>query len=275
MIVTPLWQKTLRVLAILVVAAIVGLPFYWLVISALKSPIEVALYPPTWFPSTIRPQNAGDAMAVLTLNALVNSAIFAVAVTALQLILTMTTGFAIAKMPFPGRRALLWVFIITLFVPFQVLLIPTFLIVRDLNWIDTWQGLVLPVVAQTSFGVFVFRQFYIELSDELLDAARIDGASWGQVFVMIVVPISRPAIAAYVSITILTAWNMYIWPLVVTTTIDLRVLPVALSAMMTQRAQITPNVAMMGVLITTLPIIVIFVLLQRYFINGLVGGIKE
>lgn len=275
MIVTPLWQKALRVLAILMVAAIVGLPFYWLVISALKSPTEIALYPPTWFPSAVRPQNVGDAMAVLTLNALVNSAIFAVAVTALQLVLTMTTGFAIAKMPFPGRRALLWVFVITLFVPFQVLLIPTFLIVRDLNWIDTWQGLVLPVVAQTSFGVFVFRQFYIELSDELLDAARIDGASWGQVFVLVAVPISRPAIAAYVSITVLTAWNMYIWPLVATTTIDLRVLPVALSAMMTQRAQITPNVAMMGVLITTLPIIVIFVFLQRYFINGLVGGIKE
>jgi len=275
MIVTPLWQRALRALAILLVAAIVGLPFYWLVISALKSPTEIAFYPPTWFPSAVRPQNVGDAMAVLTLNALVNSAIFAVAVTALQLVLTMTTGFAIAKMPFPGRRALLWVFIITLFVPFQVLLIPTFLIVRDLNWIDTWQGLVLPVVAQTSFGVFVFRQFYIELSDELLDAARIDGASWGQVFVLVAVPISRPAIAAYVSITVLTAWNMYIWPLVATTTIDLRVLPVALSAMMTQRAQITPNVAMMGVLITTLPIIVIFVFLQRYFINGLVGGIKE
>lgn len=275
MIVTPLWQKLLRLAGIVLVAVLVGFPFYWLAISALKTPTEVALYPPTWFPSSVRPENAADAMAVLTLNALVNSAIFAVSVTALQLLISMTTGFAIAKMPFPGRRAALWLFIITLFVPFQVLLIPTFLIVRNLNWIDTWQGLVLPVVAQTSFGVFVFRQFYAGFSDELLDAARIDGANWGQLFVLIVVPISGPAIAAYVSITILTAWNMYIWPLVATTTIDLRVLPVALSAMMTQRAQITPNVAMMGVLITTLPIIVIFVLLQRYFVNGLVGGIKE
>lgn len=275
MIVTPVWAKTMRLLGVLLAAAVVGLPFYWLAISALKTPTEIATYPPTWFPSAVRAENIPDAMSVLTWNALVNSAIFAVSVTALQLVLTMTTGFAIAKMPFPGRRALLWIFIITLFVPFQVLLIPTFLIVRDLNWIDTWQGLVLPVVAQTSFGVFVFRQFYVELSDELLDAARIDGASWGQLFVLIVVPISRPAIAAYVSITILTAWNMYIWPLVATTTIDLRVLPVALSAMMTQRAQITPNIAMMGVLLTTLPILVIFIFLQRYFVNGLVGGVKE
>ena len=275
MAVIPLWQRLLRTVTILVVAAIIGFPFYWLAINALKTPTEVALYPPTWFPSSIRTQNAADAMAVLTVNALINSAIFALSVTALQLLISMTTGFAIAKMQFPGRRALLLVFIITLFVPFQVLLIPTFLIVRDMNWIDTWQGLVLPVVAQTSFGVFVFRQFYAGISDELLDAALMDGANWGQLFVLIVIPISGPAIAAYVSITILTAWNMYIWPLVATTTIDLRVLPVALSAMMTQRAQITPNVAMMGVLITTVPIVVIFVFLQRYFINGLVGSIKE
>ena len=275
MAVTPLWQRLLRTGTILVVAVIIGFPFYWLAINALKTPTEVALYPPTWFPSSIRTQNAADAMTVLTVNALINSAIFALSVTVLQLLISMTTGFAIAKMRFPGRRALLLVFIITLFVPFQVLLIPTFLIVRDLNWIDTWQGLVLPIVAQTSFGVFVFRQFYAGISDELLDAARMDGANWGQLFVLIVIPISGPAIAAYVSITILTAWNMYIWPLVATTTIDLRVLPVALSAMMTQRAQITPNVAMMGVLITTMPIVVIFVFLQRYFINGLVGGIKE
>ena len=275
MIVTPLWQKLLRMFGILAAGALIGLPFYWLAISAIKTPVEIAAYPPTWFPATLRPQNAQDAVAVLTVNALINSAIFAISVTALQLIVTITSGFALAKMPFPGRRALLWLFIATLFLPFQVLLIPTFLIVRDLNWIDTWPGLVLPVVAQTSFGVFVFRQFYTDLSDELLDAARIDGASWGQLFVLIVVPISGPAIAAYTSITVLTAWNMYIWPLVATTTIDLRVLPVVLSAMMTDRAQITPNIAMMAVLLTTLPIIVIFVALQRYFVNGLVGGIKE
>jgi ABC-type glycerol-3-phosphate transport system permease component len=274
-VVVPIWQRGIRIAGILLIAALVGLPFYWLIISAVKTPIEVVAYPPTWFPSTFRSENVEEAVAVLTVNALFNSIIFTASVTMLQLMLCITTGFAIAKMPFPGRRALLWVFIITLFLPFHVLLIPTFLIIRQLNWIDTWPGVVLPVVAQTSFGVFVFRQFYVDLSDELLDAARIDGANWGQMFTLIVVPMSGPAIAAYVSITVLTAWNMYIWPLVSTTTIDLRVLPVALSAMITQRAQITPNVAMMGVLITTLPILAIFVFLQRYFINGLVGGVKE
>jgi ABC-type glycerol-3-phosphate transport system permease component len=113
------------------------------------------------------------------------------------------------------------------------------------------------------------------LPDELLDAARMDGANWGQMFVTIAIPLAGPAIAPYTSVTVLTAWNMYIWPLVATTDLNMRVLPIALSALVTQRAQITPNVAMMGVLISTLPIIVIFVFLQRYFVSGLVGGIKE
>lgn len=275
MIVSSAWRRATRIFAVLAAGAVIGLPFYWMAISALKTPGEVVAYPPTWFPTEFRWQNIPDAMALLTLKALINSAIFSISVTLLQLVLVITTGFAIAKMPFRGRRALLWMFIITLFVPFHVLLIPTFLIIRDLDWIDTWQGLVLPVVAQTSFGVFVFRQFYVDLPDELLDAARMDGANWGQIFVSVVLPLSGPAIAAYVSVTILTAWNMYIWPLVSTTTLDLRVLPIALSALVTQRAQITPNIAMMGVLISTLPIILIFVLLQRHFVSGLVGGIKE
>jgi ABC-type glycerol-3-phosphate transport system permease component len=275
MTVVPLWHRVVRIAVTIAVAALVGLPFYWLAISALKTPVEVAAYPPTWMPHRIRAENVSDAMALLTVNALVNSIIFAMSVTVLQLILAISIGFAIAKMRFPGRRALLWLFIVTLFVPFHVLLIPTFLIVRDLNWIDTWPGLVLPVVAQLSFGAFVFRQFYVDFPDELLEAARIDGANWGQIFVLIVLPLSGPVIAAYVSVTILTAWNMYVWPLVSTTTLDLRVLPIALSALVTQRAQITPNVAMMGVLISTLPIIVIFLLLQRYFVNGLVGALKQ
>ena len=269
------FTRRLQPIAICIVGIFLAVPFYWLIISALKTPIEVVAYPPKWLPSEIRLDNIPDAMALLTIKAFINSIIFAISVTGLQLILSITTGFAIAKMRFPGRNALLGIFVFTLFVPFHILLIPTFLIVRSFDWIDTWQGLVLPIVAQTSFGVFVFRQFYIDLSEELLDAARMDGANWGQIFVRIVVPLSLPAVAAYVSVTFLTAWNMYIWPLVSTTTIDLRVLPIALSALVTQRAQITPNIAMMAVLISTLPVVIIFIALQKYFVNGLVGGLKE
>ena len=103
----------------------------------------------------------------------------------------------------------------------------------------------------------------------------MDGANLGQIFTRIVVPLSMPAIAAYVSVTLLTAWNMFIWPLVATTDLELRVLPIALSALVTQRSLVTPNLAMMAVLLSTLPIIAIFVPLQRYFVSGLVGAVKE
>jgi ABC-type glycerol-3-phosphate transport system permease component len=275
MTVTVPLRRSLRIAVILFVGVVVGLPFYWLLISALKTPVEVAAYPPTWFPGEFRWQNIPDALALLSTTSMINSVIFAVSVTLLQLSLVVPTGFALAKIPFPGRQGLLWMFIITFFVPFQVLLIPTFLIVRDFGWIDTWPGLVLPIVAQTSFGVFVFRQFYVDFPDELLEAARADGASLGQVFMRIVLPLSLPAISAYVSVTVLTAWNMFIWPLVATTDLDLRVLPIALAAMVTQRSLVTPNIAMMAVLLSTLPIIAVFIPLQRYFVSGLVGAVKE
>ena len=275
MIVGHPWRRRAHVASVCLVGLIMAAPFYLLIINALKTSQEVAAFPPTWFPHSIRWQNVPDALDLLSVTSAINSVIFTVAVTVCQLILAITTGFALAKMPFPGRTALLWMFIITLFVPFQVVLIPTFIVVRDLNWIDTFQGLIVPVVAQTSFGVFVFRQFYVDLPDELLDAARIDGASWGDVFLKIVVPLSGAPIAAYIAVTVLTAWNMYVWPLISTTENEMRVLPLSIAALATPSSQVPPNISMMAVLLSTLPIIIIFIFCQRYFINGLGGALKE
>ncbi|HVX81946.1 MAG: carbohydrate ABC transporter permease [Devosia sp.] len=275
MIVGHPWRRRAHVTAVIVVGLLMAAPFYWLIINSLKTAQEVVGYPPTWFPHDIRWQNIADALDLLSVQSVINSLIFTVSVTICQLILVIMTGFAIAKMPFPGRTPLLWLYIITLFVPFQVVLIPTFIIVRDLNWIDSYWGLIVPVVAQTSFGVFVFRQFYVSLPDELLDAARLDGANWGDMFVRIVLPLSGPPIAAYTAVTVLTAWNMYVWPLIATTRNDMRVLPLSIAALATPSSQVPGNVAMMAVLISTLPIIVIFVFCQRYFINGLGGALKE
>jgi ABC-type glycerol-3-phosphate transport system permease component len=232
-------------------------------------------YPPTWWPTEWRLENIQSALVYLDSAAIVNSVIFTAVVTIVQLTLVVMTGFAMAKMRFLGRNLLFGMFIITIFVPFQVVLIPTFILVRNLNWIDTFMGLTIPVIAQTSFGVFIFRQFYLSMPNEILDAAKIDGANWGQVFVQIVLPLSGPPIAAYVAVTVLTAWNMYVWPLISTTTKEMRVLPLAIAGLGSQTSQTPPNVAMMAVLLSTLPIIVFFILCQRYFINGLGGALKE
>jgi ABC-type glycerol-3-phosphate transport system permease component len=178
-------------------------------------------------------------------------------------------------MQFFGRGPILALFIMTLFVPGQVATIPTFILIRNLNWIDTFFGLCVPIIAQTSFGVFIFRQFYISMPNEILDAAKIDGANWGQIFLRIVLPLSGPPIAAYTAVTVLTAWNMYAWPLISTTDRSMRVLPLALAGLGQSFSQTPPNIAMMAVLLSTLPIIVFFIFCQRYFINGLGGAIKE
>lgn len=269
------WRRRAHVGGVILGALLMAAPFYWMIINSFKSTQEVSAYPPTWWPTEWHFENISAALVYLDSAAIVNSVIFTFAVTAVQLALVVMTGFAMAKMQFVGRNVLFGMFIITIFVPFQVVLIPTFILVRNLNWIDTFMGLTIPVIAQTSFGVFIFRQFYISMPNEILDAAKMDGAHWGQVFTQIVLPLSGPPIAAYTAVTVLTAWNMYIWPLISTTTKEMRVLPLAIAGLGSQTSQTPPNIAMMAVLLSTLPIIVFFIFCQRYFINGLGGAIKE
>lgn len=269
------WRRRFHISTVIFFGLLMAAPFYWMVINSFKSSREVVAYPPTWWPTEWHFENVFAALAFLDTTAIVNSVIFTAVITICQLTLVVMTGFALAKMQFVGRRALLGLFILTLFVPGQVATIPTFILVRNLNWLDTFMGLCIPIIAQTSFGVFIFRQFYISMPNEILDAAKIDGANWGQVFTKIVLPLSGPPIAAYTAVTVLTAWNMYAWPLISTTERDMRVLPLALAGLGQSFSQTPPNIAMMAVLLSTLPIIIFFILCQRYFINGLGGSLKE
>lgn len=269
------WRRRFHISTVIFFGLLMAAPFYWMIINSFKSSREVVAYPPTWWPTEWHFENVFAALAFLDSTAIMNSVIFTAVITITQLTLVVMTGFALAKMQFFGRGALLGLFIMTLFVPGQVATIPTFILVRNLNWIDTFMGLCIPIIAQTSFGVFIFRQFYVSMPNEILDAAKIDGANWGQIFVRIVLPLSGPPIAAYTAVTVLTAWNMYAWPLISTTEKDMRVLPLALAGLGQSFSQTPPNIAMMAVLLSTLPIIIFFILCQRYFINGLGGAIKE
>jgi ABC-type glycerol-3-phosphate transport system permease component len=269
------WRRRFHVSAVIFFGLLMAAPFYWMIINSFKSSKEVVSYPPTWWPTEWHFENVWAALNFLEPSAIVNSVIFTAVITIVQLTLVVMTGFALAKMQFFGRGPILALFIMTLFVPGQVATIPTFILIRNLNWIDTFFGLCVPIIAQTSFGVFIFRQFYISMPNEILDAAKIDGANWGQIFLRIVLPLSGPPIAAYTAVTVLTAWNMYAWPLISTTDRSMRVLPLALAGLGQSFSQTPPNIAMMAVLLSTLPIIVFFIFCQRYFINGLGGAIKE
>lgn len=274
----PTGRKLRSIVHFLIVAlgAIVMFsPFVWLVASSLKPPQEILSYPPTLIPGTIRWENFSQAWDLLGSRTFLNSIVFSVSVVLLQLALAISSGFALAKIPFRGAHLLLLIFVGTLFIPPQVTLIPAFLVTRALDWLNTYQGLILPVVAQTGFGVFVFRQFFLSLPDEIVAAARVDGASWPRILWSVALPLARPAIAAYAAITFLTAWNLYVWPLVAATRQELRVLPLSLASIGTVDSYVPFNVGLAATLLSTLPVVVVFLLAQRSFVGGLAGtGVK-
>jgi ABC-type glycerol-3-phosphate transport system permease component len=165
-------------------------------------------------------------------------------------------------------------FAFSLFIPIITTLIPTFIVTYELHLINTYPGLILPIAAQTGFGTLLFRQYMRQMPEELFDAARIDGASWWTIFRRLVVPLAKPATAAYLAISVLTAWNMYLWPLVAAEGGSLQVLTQTLALVgTTGQGEVTPqNVIFASVVIVTLPMILVFVAVQRAFIRGLTGS---
>lgn len=275
MIVESRASRTFRYSAVVLGAVVMAAPLLWMATTALKTPAEAISYPPTWWPEAPQWGNVGEALELLSARAFLNSVIFTVAVVTLQGAVCLAAGFALAKMRFFGSKALFGLFVGSMLVPPHVLLLPKFLIVRDLALLDTYVGLILPIVAQTAFATFLFRQYFVVLPDEIVESARVDGAHWGQVFLRIAAPLARPIVAAYAAISILNAWSMYVWPLVAVRSPEMRVLPLVLAPLADSEHSITPvSTVMMAVLVTTLPMLVVFLAAQKHFVKGLGGAVK-
>ena len=153
-------------------------------------------------------------------------------------------------------------------IPPQVTLIPTFLVVVNLGWVDTYQGLIIPIVAQGAFGTFLFRQFFLRLPNEMYEAARLDGASYWQQFWRLTIPLSRPVMTAYAVITFLTAWKMYLWPVIVVRSEELKVLTMAIAELSGNTSQ-ERGVMMAAVALSIAPILILYILAQRWFVEGI------
>ena len=174
-------------------------------------------------------------------------------------------GFAFAKYRFPGRELLFYLILATMMIPFFVTLIPVFFIVRQLGWIDTYQGLVVPGLT-SAYGIFLMRQFILTLPDELIDAARIDGASELMIYWRIVVPLVKPALATLGTFTFIASWNNFLWPLLVLNSRELMTLPLGVNSLRSLYADNT-NLLMAGTAVAVVPMLLVFVFLQRYFIK--------
>jgi len=202
-----------------------------------------------------------------------NSIVIAVAAVLLTVTINVVCGYAFAKLRFPGRRLLLVLIVSTLIIPVQVLMVPQFQVVADLGWVDSYWGVVIPRAAE-AFGIFFCVQFFRSVPDELIEAARLDGASELQILRRVVLPLSKPLIAVLVIFTFMWRWNEFLWPLIVLRDPDSYTLPIALRFLQGQQA--TDYTALMsGALMSVIPMLLVFVFFQRYFIEGLVrSGLK-
>ncbi len=262
-------------IAILIVAALLSfLPLYWMVITALQQPTLTVQLPPEWFPKAPTWQNFAELFGRPLLGRwTLNSLIVAGGITLAQLFFSTMAGYAFAKKRFLGRGFLFWLYIGSMMVPGQVTLIPLYILMSRLHLISTYWGLVLPSISGP-FGVFLMKQFMQSLPSELIDAGRIDGCSeWG-IYARIILPLAKPAIAVLGIFTFVGEWNEFLWPLVITNTSEMRTLQVGL-ALLQDEMPMAWGVLMAGATYAAIPMVIVFLSFQRYFLKGLtVGALK-
>jgi multiple sugar transport system permease protein len=244
-------------------------PFLWMALSSLKPEGEIRAVPPTWWPHTFTFDHYRDLFAKLNFpRYFLNSAIVAVLVTLGNLLFCSLLGYALAKLDFPGRKALFLTVLGMLMVPGMVTFVPQFVLVSNMGLANTYAGLVLPFLAGP-FGVFLMRQFLLSIPDDLIEAARVDGAGEWRIFWRIVLPLCRPALATLGILTFLTSWNNFLWPLVVATTDDKYTLPVALALYSIGQNRIYFGLLLAGAVVVVLPVLIVFLALQRHFMRGI------
>jgi multiple sugar transport system permease protein len=266
---TPLLYAVL-----LALAAATVLPLVWMV-SASLMPTGAATAAPRLWPRAVTLAHYRALFTRLPLaRALANSTVLATAVTAISLLVNSLAGYAFAKLRFAGRDRIFRALLAGLVIPAQVAMLPLFLMVRELGLVDTYWGVIIPGMASI-FGIFLVRQYALAIPQSLLDAARIDGAGELRIFWSIVVPFCTPVLVTLAIFTFMGTWNDFLWPLIVLTGEDRQTLPVALANLAGEHVQ-DVELMMAGAVLTVLPVVIMFLALQRYYIEGIVSGsVKE
>lgn len=271
------WQtKAFMYIVLLLGAIIMILPFIWMTSTACKAPTELSRVPITLFPEEPSCLSNLDTLYEESpeFNRLLfNTVIMTVTRTIGQLVFCSLAAYGFARYKFPGRGIIFGATIGLLMVPFQAIVIPQFILVSELGWRDTFVGLISPNLF-SAFALFLLRQTFLQIPPELEEAAEIDGANPLQTLIRVVIPLSIPALAALTVISIQAGWNDFLWPLVITTTNETRVVTIGIALLQGERS--TPwNLIMMGSFIATIPMVVLFLLLQRYFLEGVaMSGVK-
>jgi multiple sugar transport system permease protein len=268
---TPGWLYAVMAGGLVVVI----IPFIWMVVSSFKPEAEVRSVPPTWWPETVTTENYQQLFTQLDFPTFfMNSAIVAVAVAAGNMVFCSMLGYALAKLHFPGKKVVFGLVLGTLMIPGVVTFIPLFVLTTNIGLANSLPGMILPFLAGP-FGVFLMRQYILSLPDELIQAARVDGAGELRIFFSVILPLCGPAVATLGVLTFLTSWNNFLWPLVIATDESKYTLPVALALYAVGQNATKYGLLLAGSVVVVLPVLVVFLVLQRRIMQGIaMTGIK-
>ena len=243
------------------------LPFVWMISSSLKTSNEVMTMPPVWIPSEFQWGNYIKAMEVAPFGRyFVNSVIVTLLSTIGELLTTILAAYAFSRINFYGKGIVFAVLLGTMMVPGEVLLIPNFVTVSNLGWIDSYEALIIPWVASI-FSIFLLRQYFFSIPTELSYAAKVDGCSDFKFLWYVMVPLAKPALITIALLKVIGSWNAFLWPLIVTNSQELRTLPVGLSAFTTE-AGVKYELLMAASTMVILPMLILFFIMQKYIISG-------
>ena len=253
------------------VALLVLMPIIWMVSVSFMAPGEAATFPPPLFPSDPTLENYRALFSSYGIGRyLINSVVVSSLATLLALLFVVPAGYAFAKLRFSGRDAVFQALVAAMVVPGQIGMLPLFLELKAMGLVNSYAGALVPWLAGI-FGIFLVRQFTLSIPTELLEAARIDGASEGLILRKIVLPALKPVLITLALFIFLGSWNDFMWPLIILADQDLYTLPVALAAL--SREHVQDNELMMaGSVVTILPVLVLFLVLQRHYLDGLLAG---
>jgi multiple sugar transport system permease protein len=269
-------RKGVRIFFASVIGLILAGPLIYLIAGSLMTPGQEGAATPQFIPSSFHFDDYVNGWnEVLTGRAFLNSVIFVVFAVGIQWALCISGGLAITKMRFRGRTAITSVFAVSLFIPIVTTVIPTFVVTNEFKLINTYPGLIIPIAAQTGFGTLLFRQYIVTMPQELFDAARMDGAGWWLLLRRLVVPLAKPATAAYLAISVITAWNMYLWPLLAASAPHVETLSEIVAAIGQGDNfgySVTIPQQFAATVITVVPMVIAFLFVQPAFVRGLTGS---
>lgn len=262
-------------LTVVGLAVVFALPFVWMLTTAVKPHDEIFTYPPRWIPSVWKVGNFAAAWTKAPFaRFFFNSVVVTASVAGIQLVTASLAAYAFARLRFPGKGVLFLAYLSIMMVPSQVTLIPNFITLKNLGMLNTYGALILPFAA-TGFGTFLIRQHFLSIPNELFDAATVDGANHLYTLWHVCLPLARPALATFALLTTMWHWNDFFWPLIVTNSVNMRTMPLGLVVFTHSEQGTSWDLLMAAGIFTALPVVVLFLAAQRYFVQGIARvGIK-